>query len=293
MTESTCQQTPFFDLEEDMKSDKWGKSYENRSFFIGGSDARIIMANDEAALIQLWREKRGEAEPEDLSRNLVVQLGAATEELNRFWYERNTGRRVTDIQRKVRHSAIPWMAATLDGIVEGTEAVFEAKFMLPWSFSEEAAVEKYMAQVQHNMWVTHLRTSVLSIITGGGKWVEITVPMDPLYLSVLVSAEKKFWRCVQSGETPHLINAEPPRPRIEAVRIVDMSASNSWAEFAVLFRNTRSAFLDHERAKSELKALMPEDAKEAIGHGVKAKRSKSGAVSFDVLETEAAHAPVQ
>jgi len=222
-----------------------------------------------------------------------VQLGSATEELNRSWYERNTGRRVRDVQRRVRHSAIAWMVATLDGIVEGTEAVFESKFMLPWSFSEEAAAEKYMPQLQHNMWVTHLRTSVLSIITGGGKWVEIAIPMDPLYLSVLVSAEKKFWRCVQSGEAPHLVLAEPPRPRIEAVRIVDMSSSNSWAEFATLLRNTRSAFLDHERAKSELKALMPEDAKEAIGHGVKAKRSKSGAVSFDVLETEATHAAVQ
>jgi predicted phage-related endonuclease len=265
----------------------------DRRSFIGGSDARIIMGNDESALVRLWREKRGEAEAENLSDNLLVQLGRATEELNRFWFERNTGRRIRDVQRYVRHSAIPWMAATLDGIVGGAEAVFEAKFMLPWSFSEETAAEKYMAQVQHNMWVTYLRNSVLSIITGGGKWVEITIPMDPLYLSVLVSAEKKFWRCVQSGETPHLINAEPPRPRIEAVRIVDMSSSNSWAEFAALFRNTRSAFLDHERAKSELKALMPEDAKEAIGHGVKARRSKSGAVSFDVLETEAVHAPVE
>ena len=276
-----------------MKSQLWRRCYDNRRFFIGGSDARIIMGGDEAALLRLWREKRGEAEPEDLSSNLVVQLGAATEELNRTWYERNTGRHVTDVQRRVRHSAIPWMVATLDGTVEATGAVFESKFMLPWSFSEEAAAEKYMAQLQHNMWVTHLRTSVLSIITGGGKWVEITIPMDPLYLSVLVSAEKKFWRCVQSGEPPHLINAESPRPRIEAVRIVDMSSSNSWAEFATLFRSTRSAFLDHERAKSELKALMPEDAKEAIGHGLKAKRSKSGAVSFDVLETEATHAAVQ
>jgi putative phage-type endonuclease len=265
----------------------------NRRSFIGGSDAGAIMGSDEAALLRLWREKRGEADPEDLSGNLVVQLGRATEELNRFWFERNTGRQIRDVQRYVRHSTIPWMAATLDGIVDATEAVFEAKFMLPWSFSEETAVEKYMAQVQHNMWVTHLRTSVLSIITGGGKWVEIAIPMDPLYLSVLVSAEKKFWRCVQSGEPPHLINAEPPRARIEAIRIVDMSSSNSWAEFAALFRNTRSAFLDHERAKSELKALMPEDAKEAIGHGVRAKRSKSGAVSFDVLETEATHAPIQ
>jgi len=265
----------------------------NRRSFIGGSDARIIMGADETALVRLWREKRGEAEPEDLSGNLIVQLGAATEGLNHSWYERNTSRRVTDIQRRVKHSAIPWMVATLDGIVESTGAVFESKFMLPWSFSEEAAAEKHMAQLQHNMWVTHLRASVLSIITGGGKWVEITIPMDPLYLSVLVSAEKKFWRCVQSGETPHLINAEPPRPRIEAIRIVDMSASNSWAEFAALFRNTREAFLDHERAKSELKALMPDDAREAIGHGVRAKRSRSGAVSFDVLEREATHAPVQ
>ena len=197
------------------------------------------------------------------------------------------------MQRRVKHSTIPWMAATLDGIIDGAEAVFEAKFMLPWSFSGEAAAEKHMAQVQHNMWVTHLRSSVLSIITGGGQWVEIAIPMDPLYLSILVSAEKKFWRCVQSGETPHLINAEPPRSRIEVVRIVDMSSSNSWAEFAALFRDTRHAFLDHERAKSELKALMPEDAKEAIGHGVRAKRSKAGAVTFDVVETEATHAPVQ
>ena len=170
-----------------------------RRNFIGGSDARIIMGADEAALMRLWREKRGEVGPEDLSGNLIVQLGKVTEDLNRSWYERNTRRTVIDVQRLVRHSAIPWMAATLDGIVEGLGAVFEAKFMLPWSFSEEAAAEKYMAQVQHNMWVTHLRSALLSIITGGGKWVEITIPMDPLYLSVLVSAEKKFWRCVQSG----------------------------------------------------------------------------------------------
>jgi predicted phage-related endonuclease len=264
-----------------------------RRAFIGGSDARVIMGTDEAALVRLWREKRGEAEPEDLSCNLIVQLGVVTEELTRTWYERNTGRRVTAVQRHVKHSAIAWMAATLDGLVEEIGAVFEAKFMLPWSFSEEAAAEKYMAQLQHNMWVTHYRQAVLSIVTGGGKWVEVTIPMDPLYLSVLVSAEKKFWRCVQSGEPPHLINAEPPRARIEAVRIVDMSPSNSWAEFATLFRSTRTAFLDHERAKSELKALIPEDAKEAIGHGVRAKRSRSGAVNFDVLEMEASRAAIQ
>jgi predicted phage-related endonuclease len=276
-----------------MTSHAWTKPHQNRRTFVGGSDARIIMGSDEAALVRLWREKRGEAEPEDFSDNLVIQLGTATEALNRTWYERNTGHSIRDVQQRVRHSAIFWMVATLDGIVEQTGAVFEAKFMLPWSFSEEAAAEKYMAQLQHNMWVTQSRLSVLSIITGGGKWVEMTIPVDPLYLSVLVSAEKKFWRCVQSGETPHLVNAEPPRPRIEAVRIVDMSASNSWAEFAALFRRTRPAYLEHERAKSELKALLPEDAKEAIGHGLRARRSKTGAVSFDLLDMEAADAALK
>lgn len=153
------------------------KSVDRRSF-IGGSDARTIMGGDENALIRLWREKRGEFEPEDLSGNLIVQLGNV----------------------------------------------------------------------------------------------------------------KKFWRCVESGETPHLFAVEPPRPRIEAVRIVDMTSSNSWAEFAGVFCQTRSAFLGHEAAKAELKKLMPEDVKEAIGHGIRAKRSKSGAVSFDLMQMEAGRA---
>ena len=265
----------------------------DRRRFIGGSDARIIMGDDQDALLRLWQEKRGEIEPQDLSGNLIVQLGLATEALNRRWYEANTGQVITDVQSRIFHPALRWMAATIDGRVQGTDAVFEAKFMLPWSFSEEAAAEKYMPQLQHNMWVIAARTAILSVITGGGKWVEILAHADPLYQHLIVTAERKFWRCVESGEPPHLFGVEPPKPRIEAVRIVDMSASNSWAEFAGVFRTTRSAFLEHERAKVELKGLMPEDAKEAIGHGVRAKRSKSGAISFDLLEVEGSHAAVQ
>jgi len=262
----------------------------DRRSFIGGSDARIIMGNDEARLIRLWREKRGEAEPEDLSQDLIVQLGSITEELNRTWYERNTGNAVDDVQRKLRHPIRKWMRATLDGRVRQTGAVFEAKFMLPWNFSEESAAEKHMAQLQHNMWVTAARTAVLSIITGGGKWVEMTIPADPLYQHLLLTAERRFWRCVESGEPPHLFGIESPKPRLQAVRIVDMCGSNTWAEFANLYRVTRAAALDHDRAKTELKALVPEDAKEASGHGVRARRSKSGAISFEVLEAEGGHA---
>jgi predicted phage-related endonuclease len=264
-----------------------------RRAFIGGSDARIIMSNDEKALLRLWREKRGEAEQPDYSDNLLVQLGLATEPLNRLWYERTTGEVIKDVQSWIRHPVIRWMAATLDGVIESTGAVFEAKFMLPWSFSEEAATAKHMPQVQHNMWVTNAKAAVLSIITGGAKWLEIKISADPLYQHLLLTAEKKFWRCVESGQPPRLFGAEPPRARVEAVRIVDMSSSNAWAEFSTVFRRTREAYLEHENAKTELKGLMPEDAKEAIGHGIRAKRSKSGAVSFDVLSLEVDRAQLQ
>jgi len=271
------------------------KGQLDRRHFVGGSDARIIMGMDETALLRLWQEKRGEVEPKDLSGNLIVQLGAVTEDLNRRWYEANSGQVVVDVQKRIFHPALKWMAATLDGRVQASGAVFESKFMLPWSFSEEAAVEKYAPQLQHNMWVIAARAAVLSIITGGGKWVEIKVHADPLYQHLIDTAERKFWRCVENGDPPRLFGVDPPKPRIEAIRIVDMTSSNAWAEFAAVFARTRDAHLEHERAKADLKGLMPEDAQQAIGHGVRAKRSKSGAIGFDLLNDNegGGHAPVQ
>src|SRR4051794_11607883 len=262
----------------------------DRRWFIGGSDARVIMGDSPSHLVRLWRGEGGGSEPEDLTDNLMVQLGTVTEALNRRWFERNTGYAVTDVQRQIQHPVIKWMAATLDGLIDPGGAVFEAKFMLPWAFSEEAAAEKHMAQLQHNMWVASARSAVLSIITGGGKWVELTLHADPLYQHLLLTAEKKFWRCVMDGAEPRLFGIEPPRPRLAAVRIVDMSASNAWAELAGTFRRTRPAFLEHEDARAELKKLVPEDAKEATGSGLRAKRSKSGAVSFDLMDVELANA---
>jgi predicted phage-related endonuclease len=228
-----------------------------------------------------------------LSGNLLVQLGVVTEELNRRWYETNTGQILIDVQRQIRHPVLRWMSATLDGRVQSSEAVFEAKFMLPWSFSEEAAMQKYTPQLQHNMWVVAARSAVLSVITGGGKWIEVTTYADPLYQHLIVTAERKFWRCVESGEPPTLFGIEPPKPRIEAVRIVDMSTSNAWAEFADVFIRTRDAHLEHEHAKAELKGLVPADVQQAIGHGICAKRSKAGAITFGLLKPEAGNAAVQ
>ena len=143
------------------------------------------------------------------------------------------------------------------------------------------------------MWVTNATQAVLSVITGGGKWVEIKISADPLYQHLLLTAEKKFWRCVQSGEPPRLFGIEAPRPRLAAVKVVDMTSSNLWAACAATYLRTRDAHGAHELAKTELKKLVPEDAKEAIGHGIRAKRSRSGSVSFELSDGKANNAALQ
>jgi predicted phage-related endonuclease len=253
----------------------------NRRTYIGGSDARRILGRDEGALIRLWQEKRGEVEPDDLSANLLVQFGCVTEDLNRQWFERETGLAVVRPQYFARHPRLEWMGATLDGVIERDGSVYEAKFMLPWNFAEEAAADKHMPQLQHNMLVTGAKRAFLSILTGGAKWVSIEVEADPVYQTVLLQVERIFWRCVRTGEPPRVFGVDPPRAKVAAIRVVDMAASNAWAEHAAIYLATRSAYLDHENAKTELKALVPEDAREACGHGVRAKRSKSGAISFE------------
>jgi hypothetical protein len=132
---------------------------------------------------------------------------------------------------------------------------------------------------------------VLSIINGGGKWVELTIEADPIYQTILIAAEKAFWQAVKTGETPALFDCEPQNPdrsrpgrRHERFQLL--------SGIAGLFA-TPTGHADHELAKSELKALIPEEAKEADGHGVRAKRSKSGAISFELGEMEAGHASIQ
>src|SRR3954466_11037506 len=259
------------------------KTPPDRASYLGGSDARTILGTDEGALLRLWREKRGELAPEDLSGNLLVQFGCATEELNRRWFTRETGRELKEVQRFARHPTLDWMGATLDGMVETESAVFEAKFMLPWNFAEDVAADKHMPQLQHNMLVTGSRRAHLSILSGGAKWLYMEVEADPVYQTVLLQVERIFWRCVQTGAPPKVFGVEPPKAKVAAVKVVDMTASNSWAEYASIFLETRCAYIAHDNAKGELKALIPEDAKEAFGHGVRAKRSRTGAISFDLM----------
>ena len=242
----------------------------------------------------LWREKRGEVEPQDLSGNLIVQLGAVTEELNRRWYEANTGQVITDVQKRVRHPGLRWMAATLDGRVEASGAVFEAKFMLPWSFSEEAAAEKYMPQLQHNMWVMAARHCGAF---DHHRWRQVGRDQDPCRPALSAP------HCHRRTEVLALCREwRAPYPvRGRATKTADRGGPDRRYELFQCMGGIRRDLLANPIGSSRTRAsqgassktLVPEDAQQAIGHGVRAKRSKSGAVSFDLLDAEGGHAAIQ
>lgn len=256
-----------------------------RRTLIGGSDAKIIMGKDYKALLQLWREKRGEAEAENFDDNLVVQLGNATEDLNVLWFEKeHPGTRVADRQIPAVHSRHHFIGCTLDGLAvlpSGDEAVFEGKFMLPWAKDiEEAAREKHYWQVQHQMMVTGLSKCFLSVITGGGKYFCLEIEASATDQAILLEQERKFWFAVQEGLEPVLMGAEAPGAPAKAIKTYNMEKSNAWAIHASVWLGTREAHADHEAAKKTLKDILPADAQIAHGHGVMAKRAKNGAVTL-------------
>ncbi len=155
--------------------------------------------------------------------------------------------------------------------------------MLPWSFSEEAAAAKHMPQLQHNMSISGRSSARLSILTGGGKWVLISADADPIYQEALLEAELRFWDCVKSGTRPAAHWRPSPATKIGDHPHRRYERSNEWAVLAAKYRETKQAHDDHLAAKDGLKALVPVDAAEAIGRGLRAKRSKTGAVSFEIL----------
>jgi predicted phage-related endonuclease len=245
---------------------------------IGGSDANIILSGDRDRIINLWREKRGEQAPADLSDRLAVMLGNWTEDFNRQWYERATGLRVSRVGSSALCKTFSWRRCTLDGYLEAANCVWEAKHTSAFSKPEEV-VERYMPQLQHNMAVTGAGSAVLSVIFGNHKLDIFHVEADWLYQSDLLDAEINFWRCVTTGEEP--VAAPPPAPpRPIGIRQVNLDGNNAWATAAHDWLETKQPAKLHAVACTALKALVEDDVALAFGHGIEARRSKAGAITI-------------
>jgi hypothetical protein len=176
---------------------------KDRRTFIGGSDARIIMGSDETDLVRLWREKRGEVEAEDLSDN----LGIVTKDLNRRWYQRNTGHVIGTCSGR---SSIPSINGWRRHWTAWSNQQVRSQNSCCHGISRKRPPPKTHGTTAAQSLGRQCEVRVLSI-TGGGKWVELTLHADPLYQHLLLTAaEKKFWRCVENGETRRLFGIEPP-----------------------------------------------------------------------------------
>lgn len=246
---------------------------------IGGSDANVIMGGNDERILRLWREKRGESEPEDLSDILPVQMGSATEAFNRYWFTRRTGIELWRVGDEELSFDYPWMSATLDGeTIEKVPAYFDAKHVNAFA-KEDETLAKYMPQLHHNMIVTSTRRAVLSVFYGTLKWSAHWVDFDPMYAESVLASEERFWDCVQSGEPPvveHVVAA----PIQSFDRVVDMKASNSWSSSAFDWLQLKDKAKAFDEAVKAIKEMVEPDVKEASGHGILVTRNAAGSLSI-------------
>jgi hypothetical protein len=253
-----------------------------RSEGIGGSDANIILSGDPERIRKLWLEKRGELEPKDLSNNLAVMLGCWTEPFNRMWFEQVTGRSVARVGEGVQCQRHGWRRCTLDGFVEEAQAVWEAKHTNAFASTDDV-LGRYMPQLQHNMAVVGAETAFLSVLFGNHKFEAVEVAADWLYQLDLLEAESDFWDCVLAGIEP-VPTPVPAPPKPVGVREVCLEGNNTWAVAAADWLENRVAAKTHASATKVLKELVEDDVARAFGHGVEAKRSRSGAITVRELD---------
>lgn len=263
--------------------DTLGLSAEQRRLrkdALGGSDANTIMGGDDKKMLRLWKEKRGEAEPEDLSDVLAVQMGSFTEPFNAAWFEKNTGLEVERIELPRCDMGPTFMRCTLDGWVPARAAVFEAKHCGTRNTDAEIFA-RYVPQLTHNCICTGAKVAFLSAFKGNGDWVMFEYELDAAYAERLVAAENAFWLSVGTGECPVAVPSEPT-PKPVGVVEYDMQAlgNNAWASFAGQYLETKLAADRHASAKEELKALVPTDASKCFGHGIEIRRDKRGSLRF-------------
>jgi predicted phage-related endonuclease len=250
---------------------------------VGGSDANIILSADEEQVLKLWRVKRREEPEEYLSDILPVMLGCWTEAFNRQWYEKMTGYAVSAVGAAMSCDRHNWRRCTLDGYVSAEGAVWEAKHTSAFSKPDEL-LRRYMPQLQHNMAVAKAERAILSVIFGNHKWEVFQVEADWLYQEDLLIAEARFWDCVRTGERP-VPAPVPPAPKAVGVREVSFEGNNAWASAALDWLTHKDAARTHAVAGSLIRSLIEDDVARAFGHGIEAKRSKSGALTIRELRS--------
>lgn len=286
----TVAKPPKFDLMAAFQIGLSDLDKEMRGWSLGGSDANTIVNGTEDDILKLIRIKRGEQQPDDLSRNLAVIMGTFTEPLNCWLYEQFTGNEVYDRNLSIPHPAYDHFRCNLDGrtcLATGETAVFEAKHTS--STNLEAIVKRYLPQLQHNMDVAMENVAVLSVLMGSNKYDHVLVAADTVYINALRERMDVVWRSVLIGQPlgrlPDM--PKPPMPEIflkpDPVDLTTLPNANRLGVLMSTILEHADAAAKLEAAKKDFKAEAPQDAREMLGWGGYAKRNAKGAWSFGYL----------
>jgi hypothetical protein len=255
-----------------------------------GSRIGALMSGDPAEMYDLWLELTGD--PEGIAKEKAqrlafenqwhIQLGARTEKLHLDWLQRTLDK-IDCRGDVVMHKTVPWAAVTLDGWCKRDGIAVEAKHVGGFE-PMEVLIDRYMPQLHWTMNCTSTREIYFSAIMGAKEPKPIRIKQNDTYMATLIEQAVDFMDCVfnlrEPTANPYI---KPPKP--EYAGVVDMTGSNVWATAASRWKENMHAHKAYEFAAKEIKAAVPADAKEAFGHGIRAKRSKTGALTIK-LETE-------
>jgi predicted phage-related endonuclease len=235
-----------------------------------------LMNGDAVAILRLYQEFIGEAEPEDLSHVWPIRLGECTETLQLDWYEERNGT-VSRRGEVVTDHNLPWAAATLDGWIDALNCPIECKHVggrEPF----EVVVERYQPQMQWQMLVTGANECALSVIMGANEPIVEFIPFAPEYADEMVKRGTQFMKFVAQRTPP--VALDPVPAPVDASKVYDMTGSNEWASSAADWLTNVNAADACRMAEKIIKAMVPADAKKCEGHGIRVTRDRAGRLSL-------------
>lgn len=272
-----------------------------RKGFIGGSDMRRIM---EGQWVDLWEEKTGRIEPEDLSNVLAVQLGTNTEHFNKDWFNKqHTNESCETIaagHKGVGHgltAEMNWEGVPLKGQVDGhimvnrnfTDEIIECKHTYERN-TMESCLKMYMPQMQFYMWVHQAKGCYLSVIFGNRRWESVYVQKDWDYIKKMQVMLVEFWKCVKDDMRPFGDNLAEPvsidKIKVDGLVRRDASSDNEFISRCHDYIQHETNAKLFESAKSDLKAMVGDDEREVYCDLLSIKRDKRGSLRVTVKENQ-------
>ena len=248
-----------------------------RKGFIGGSDCVKIMQGN---WLELWQVKTGRVEPEDLSRNIAVQMGIQTEEFNLLWFAEEYGCTLTGFQKSFKEiiESVP-VKGTVDAMVNGS--IVEAKHTNSYNTLDKV-IEYYMPQIQLYIHLAKGEGAHVSVIFGNNKWESAYVSESKEYFNSMWAVVSDFWGYVLRNEEP-VGNDQPIQLSIDKVSVDNMvkrdaTQDNHFNDAAYTYVTLEADAKAFESAKKQIKDMVGDNEREVYCDHLIAKRDKRGAI---------------